>query len=109
MSEGTKHDQQKMDWSLLPLEFVEDLVPVFTLGEQRYTYENWRKDFGPDYQRRFIAALKRHLDEVERHGSLAINEKDGDVYHLAQVAWNALTLLYHAKAKETPNEGHPSL
>ena len=99
MSEGTKHDNGKLDYSLLPLEFVEDLVPVFALGEERYTFNNWRKDFGPDYERRFLAALKRHLDEVERHGPLAVNEKDGNVYHLAQIAWNALCLLYHAKGK----------
>jgi len=97
MSEGLKFDDLKLDWSLLPLEFVEDMVPVFALGEERYTYENWRKDFGPNYQRRFIAALKRHLREVEKSGPLARNEKDGDVYHLAQIAWNALALLHHAK------------
>lgn len=97
MSEvGLKFDIGKKDWSLLPLEFVEDLVPVFSHG-LKYGYENWRKDFGPEYQRRFIAAMKRHLDEVERHGPLAINTDDGDVYHLAQIAWNALALLYHAK------------
>lgn len=104
MSEGTKFDNNKLDWSLLPLEFVEDLVPVFALGEQRYTFNNWRKDFGPDYRRRFIAAMKRHLDEVERHGSLAINTQDGDIYHLAQCAWNCLALLYHAKKRGHTDE-----
>jgi len=98
VSEGLKFDEQKTDWSLLPLEFVEDMVPVFALGEERYSFENWRKDFGPNYQRRFIAALKRHLNEIEKHGPLATNEKDGGVYHLSQIAWNALCLLYHAKA-----------
>lgn len=93
---GLKFDSGKADWSLLPLEFVEDLVPVFHHG-LKYGYENWRKDFGPDYERRFLAALKRHLNEVEKHGPLNINMADGQVYHLAQIAWNALTLLYHAK------------
>ena len=100
MSEGKKNDGQKLDWSLVPLEFVEDLCPVFTHGERIYDYENWKKDFGPNFERRFIAALKRHLREVEKHGPLAINEQDSGVYHLAQIAWNSLCLLYHAKAKQ---------
>jgi hypothetical protein len=96
MSEqGKKYDAFKLDWSLLPLSFVKHLVPVFMPGEQRYGFENWKKDFDNE-DRRFIAAMKRHLEEVEEHGPLAINEKDGGVYHAAQIAWNALRLLWGA-------------
>lgn len=101
-NEGLKHDKGKLDWSLLPLDFVEPLVPVFKIGEQRYGYENWRKGFD-NPRRRFNAALKRHLKECEQN-PLAINEEDGGVYHLAQIAWNALQLLYHElRKKEAAN------
>jgi hypothetical protein len=91
---GLKTDSGKLDWSLLPLSFVKPLVPVFTIGEQRYGYENWKKPFD-DPERRFNAAMKRHLDAYEEAGPLAINEADGGVYHLAQIAWNCLMLLHH--------------
>lgn len=96
--EGKKFDGQKLDWSLLPLDFVEPLVPIFKIGEERYGYENWRKEF-TNPRRRFNAALKRHLKECERN-PLAINEEDGGVYHLAQIAWNALELLYQELERE---------
>ncbi len=99
---GTKHDEGKPDYSLLPLRFIKPLVPVFKVGEERYGYENWKKPFD-NRRRRFIAAIKRHLEEAEED-PLAVNEQDGGVYHLAQVAWNALLLLWHEmrEAKKQP-------
>lgn len=96
MSEGKKFDTGKLDWSLIDMALLEPLIPVFALGEERYGFLNWQKDFGPKYQRRFESAMKRHLKECQ-YNPLAINEKDGGVYHLAQVAWNALILLHHAQ------------
>jgi len=93
-TEGLKFDSGKIDFSLLPLEVLEPLIKVFEHGESKYGFENWRKDFGTAYRRRFIAAMLRHTKDAQRF-PLAINEKDGGVYHLAQVAWNALILLHH--------------
>lgn len=99
MSEGKKFDDGKRDWSLLDFELIEPLIPILELGEERYGYENWKKDFGPKWKRRFRAARLRHEQKCQAD-SLAINEKDGNVYHLAQVAINALFELYHARQKE---------
>lgn len=95
MTQGIKHDEGKPDWSLVPLSFIRPLIAVFAWGERTYGYENWKKDFDNE-QRRFIASIKRHLEEVEENGPLATNEKDGGVYHAAQIAWNALRLLWGA-------------
>jgi hypothetical protein len=80
MSEGLKNDNGKLDWSLLDFDLIEPLIPVLILGESRYGFENWKKDFGPNYRRRFQAARMRHEREA-RKNSLAINEADGQVYH----------------------------
>lgn len=99
MSEGKKFDTGKLDWSVMPLSFVKHLVPVFKFGESTYGYENWKKDFDtPEMteERRFVSAIKRHLEAVEEQGPLAINAKDGNVYHAAQIAWDALRLLWGA-------------
>ena len=97
--EGKKFDSGKLDWSLLDMELVEPLILVLALGEERYGYLNWRRDFGPDFARRFQAARKRHEKECQ-YDSLSISEKDGGIYHLAQVAINALFELHHARKKE---------
>lgn len=98
INEGKKYDVGKMDWSLLDFDLIEPLIPVLTLGEARYGFENWKKDFGPNTKRRFRAARLRH-EKAAHADSLAINEQDGNVYHLAQVAINALFELYHTKKK----------
>lgn len=98
MSEGKKFDEGKLDWSLLDMDLIEPLIPILMLGEERYGFENWQKDFGPKWRRRFRAARLRHEQKCQAD-PLAINEKDGDVYHLAQVALNALFELWHARQK----------
>lgn len=93
---GKKHDAGKLDLSLLDYELIRPLIEVLALGEARYGYQNWQKDFGPNWQRRFRAAMRRH--DAASHGNpLARNSEDGNVYHLAQVAINALFELYHAR------------
>lgn len=96
--EGKKFDAGKLDWSLIDDAFIEPLVPIFMVGEARYGFENWQNDFGPNYVRRFQSAMRRHYRAAYRD-PLAINHDDGDVYHLGQVAWNALCLLYHAQRR----------
>lgn len=97
--DGKKHDIGKLDWSLLDLDFVEPMVAIFALGEERYDFLNWQKDFGPAFSSRFQAARMRHSKECQ-YNPLAVNEDDGGVYHLAQVAWNALQELYHARKQQ---------
>lgn len=94
MSEGLKFDGGKLDWSVLDLELIEPLVEVLELGMQKYGYENWRKDFGPNYRRRFKAARLRHEKEAAKDLAL-MNHEDHHVYHLAQISVNALFQLYH--------------
>jgi len=101
---GLKFDSGKKDWSLLELEFVEPLVAVFELGEKRYGFENWKREFDNE-QRRFRSAIKRHTLAVEKHGASATNPEDGDVYHAAQIAWNALRLLWGELKRQEAADG----
>lgn len=97
--EGKKHDTGKLPYYLCPLSFIAPLVPVFAHGKGEYGFENWKKNFDTEEmteEQRFISAIKRHTEAIEEHGPLAINEKDSGVYHAAQIAWNALRLLWGA-------------
>jgi len=91
---GIKHDQGKLDWSVIPLEILEPLVAVFMAGEKKYGYLNCMKKF-EDGDRRLFAAAMRHAVECQ-HEPLA---KDGDTgcFHEAQAAWNHLMRLFHAQ------------
>ena len=93
-AEGRKFDQEKLDWSVLPLELLEPLVEVFKAGEQKYGYHNWKKQF-ENGERRFFAAAMRHGKDCQ-DDPLARDEDTGCL-HGAQAAWNMLMRLYHAK------------
>lgn len=92
--EAKKNDFQdgKLRWDLLPLEEIEDIVKVYTAGSKKYGDNNWQhlKD---GYQR-YKAAMFRHLLEYEKGNK--IDEETG-CQHLAQVAWNAITMLWISK------------
>ncbi len=100
--EGKKFDKDKMDWSLIDLKLIEPLIPVLKRGEEKYGYENWKKEF-ENGDRRFHAAMMRHAKACQ-YDPLKVNKED-DCYHLAQVAINALFRLYHALEKE---QKHPA-
>lgn len=85
----------KLRWDLLPLEEVEDIVKVFTSGSIKYGDNTWQ-GLENGYQR-YKAAMFRHLLEYEK--GTEFDEETG-CRHLAQVAWNAISMLYLSKRKE---------
>lgn len=99
MTEGLKNDFKdgKLRWDLLPLEEIEDIVKVYTEGAKKYSDNSWQ-NLDNGYQR-YKAALLRHLVEYEKGTKI---DEDTGCQHLAQVAWNAVALLWldkHGKGK----------
>lgn len=82
----------KLRWDLLPLKEVEDIVKVFTSGSIKYGDNTWQ-GLENGYQR-YKAAMFRHLLEYEK--GTEFDEETG-CRHLAQVAWNAMAMLYLSK------------
>ena len=81
----------KLRWELLPLDLLEDLVKVYDEGAKKYFVESWKQiDEGHS---RCKGALLRHLLESEKQDI----DDETECYHLAQVAWNALTMLWFRK------------
>lgn len=62
--EGKKYDAGKPDWSLLPLDAVEEVVRVLTFGAGKHSREGWRTL--PDANNRNFAAAMRHLVAFRR-------------------------------------------
>ena len=94
MKKGKKNDylDGKLRWDLLPLKEIEDIVRVYTAGAKKYGDNNWQ--YLDDGYNRYKAALFRHLLEYEKGNE--IDEETGCL-HLAQVAWNAIAMLYYNK------------
>lgn len=94
---GKKNDSidGKVRMDLLPLEMLTELAKVYQAGAEKYGVDNWRK-FKLEDVSRLKGALLRHLVESES------KDKDDETgcYHLMQVAWNAITMLWLKLNKE---------
>lgn len=87
-----KYDNEKLRWDLLPLAEIEDIVRAYTAGANKYGDNNWQ-GLDNGYQR-YKAALFRHLMEFEKGNEM---DEETGCRHLAQVAWNAIAMLYFSK------------
>ena len=98
---GLKFDQGKQPYFAMPLEVLMPLADVFAAGEKKYATFNCLKPFR-EPNRRFYDGMMRHIEQCQLD-PLAIDEETG-CYHAAQVAFNTLMRLYHAKKEASLQE-----
>lgn len=79
----------KPRWELLPLDAIEEIVRVYTMGAEKYADDAWKTI--PDAHRRYLAALFRHIAAYERGER---KDKESGLSHLAHAAWNAIAILW---------------
>lgn len=84
---GTKHDDAKVDMSLLSPFAIEKIAQVMTFGKHKYTANNWRKGFPFT---RLIAAVKRHINSYEKGEFL---DPETGLSHLAHASCGLMMLL----------------
>lgn len=89
----------KPRWELLPLNAIEEIVKVYTMGAEKYADDAWKTI--PDAHRRYLAALFRHVAAYERGERL---DKESGLSHLAHAAWNAIAILWLDLHKDDKNE-----
>lgn len=82
----------KLRWDLLPLAEIEDIVRVYTEGAKKYVENSWQDI--PDGFNRYLGATMRHLVAYTKGERF---DSDTGCMHLAQVAWNAIAMLYYDK------------
>lgn len=89
---GTKYDQDKLQYSLIPSHALEQIAKNLTVGLKKYKErDNWKKVHGAE--QRYLDALYRHL-EAHRRGELYDTDSSvPDMLHMAAVAVNAMFLL----------------
>lgn len=82
----------KLRWDLLPLAEIEDIVRVYTEGAKKYADNSWQDI--PDGFSRYLGATMRHIVAYTKGERF---DSDTGCMHLAQVAWNAIAMLYYDK------------
>jgi hypothetical protein len=89
---GTKYDQDKLQYSLIPPYALEQVAKNLTIGLKKYKERNnWKKVEGAE--QRYLDALYRHLEAHRRGEVFDPDSSVPDMPHLAAVAVNAMFLL----------------
>ena len=86
-----RYDEDKIRHDLIPAWALNELGKVYTFGAKKYADNNWRK--GMKWSR-VLGSLKRHLNYIENGEDF---DTESNLYHVAHVAWNAITLLEYYK------------
>ena len=97
---GLKYDNDKPRMDLLPLDALEEVAKVLTFGAKKYAANTWQKV--PDAERRYVAALLRHLTACEKGET---NDTESGLTHAAHMATNALFILWFELQKGAENGG----
>lgn len=89
---GTKYDQDKLQYSLIPPYALEQIAKNLTVGLKKYKERNnWKKVEGAE--QRYLDALYRHLEAHRRGEVYDPDSSVPDMYHLSAVVVNAMFLL----------------
>ncbi|CAB4167992.1 hypothetical protein UFOVP1666_122 [uncultured Caudovirales phage] len=75
---GRKFDGDKLQYGLLPVSSLKDVVKVLTFGAKKYEKDNWK--YVPDGKSRYFDAAQRHL-WAYKEGEL--NDPETGISHIA--------------------------
>lgn len=93
--EGMKFDSNKLDYTLVPWEGMDEVVKVLEFGAKKYARDNWKKVEHADT--RYLAAAFRHLIH---HNNGEAADKETGISHLAHATCCMLFLLALEKAND---------
>lgn len=91
---GIKYDNNKLDYTLLPFESLQEVVKVLMFGAKKYSRDNWQQ---VKPKERYIQAAFRHLI------AYAMGEKldpESGINHLAHCTCCLLFLIWHDKGEK---------
>jgi hypothetical protein len=95
-STPVKFDQGKVDWAILPLDAVEEIIKVFQFGEQKYARGNFANGDGLEYTR-MLNSLMRHTTSFMRGED---NDPESGLSHMGHAGCCVLMLLHFITHKD---------
>jgi hypothetical protein len=89
---GTKYDQGKLQYTLVPPYALQEVARNLTEGLKKYKERNnWQKVEGAE--QRYMDALMRHFEAIRRGEIYDKDSSDPTISHMSAVAVNAMFLL----------------
>jgi hypothetical protein len=89
---GTKYDQGKLQYTLVPPYALREVARNLTEGLKKYKERNnWQKVEGAE--QRYMDALMRHFEAIRRGEIYDVDSSDPTISHMSAVAVNAMFLL----------------
>lgn len=92
--EGVKHDDEKLKWSLLPFEQVQEVVEVLQFGAAKYDKDNWK--YVKNAEERYFDAAMRHIIDHKLTGETDV---ETGRTHLAHAICCLLFWMWHDKKR----------
>ena len=86
---GRKDDQGKLDWSLLPLAPIREIIKVLMFGKTKYKRDNWQQV--DNHRDRYYSAAIRHLTDWYEGRK---KDKETKLYSLAHAGCCIIFLLW---------------
>lgn len=90
---GTKYDELKARFELIPSAPLKQLAEVYTMGAEKYAPRQWEQ--GMDWGRLYAAA-HRHLNAFWSGQDL---DEESALPHLAHAAWNLFALMEYMETR----------
>jgi len=90
---AVKGDGDKLRFDLVPIEAMEEVAKVYTVGAVKYEDRNWEK--GMKWSRMY-AAMERHAKAFWRGETY---DPETGIHHMAHAAWNCLALIHYTMFK----------
>lgn len=88
-----RYDAGKLRYDLLPVDSLEELTKVYTVGAKKYADHNWAK--GMSWSR-CLGSLMRHTWKFWRGEDY---DEETGCHHMAMAAWNAMALCSYSMRK----------
>lgn len=95
MEQAVKFDQNKVDWSILPIGASEDIIRVFEFGAKKYARGNFLEGEGLAYTR-VLNSLLRHVYAFMRGEDV---DPESGLSHMAHAGANVYMLLAYENSK----------
>jgi hypothetical protein len=95
---ATRHNEGKLDFTLLPVDALEAEAKVWMMGEEKYGRTNWQRLWGDDTVTVVMGSLLRHAFAI-LDGELV--DQESGVHHGAHIRANAAMLIRHYNENKT--------
>lgn len=96
-----RFDNDKIRYELIPCEWEEELAKILTRGAKKYADDNWKNSVNTKehekWVKRCLGSLRRHLAAWQKGEQI---DPELGTYHMGQVAWNALVIMWYGMRKK---------